>query len=355
MAGEPKTLKKIGLNKFLIETTKESHSTSLLKTTKIANINVKITPHNSLNSKKGVIKCPDLKYSPEEEILEELKHADVSSVTKITIRRDGKLISTGTHVLIFETPTLPASIKIATMNIRVEPFIPNPLRCFNCQQFGHHKSNCKRNSICPKCGDKDHPEDNCSSPVKCSNCQGDHPAFSRKCPRWQTEKKIQTLKYTQNISFPEARKIIESQSVTQSRQSYASAVNATSQTNIKVSVSTQTEPVIPTDAEITIKILSKTDQCKNPSSSTSKSSPPTKSSGTSSKNASDVKKTPKGTEAPSQRPSSSHQTSSSRRRSSQSKERKKDHSVLSQGRFAVLDAMETDETSHGSSTNSPET
>ena len=82
MAGEPKTLKKIGLNKFLIETTKESHSTSLLKTTKIANINVKITPHNSLNSKKGVIKCPDLKYSPEEEILAELKHADVSSVKK---------------------------------------------------------------------------------------------------------------------------------------------------------------------------------------------------------------------------------------------------------------------------------
>ena len=73
MAGEPKLLKLIGKAAYLIETHKESHSSSLLKTNKIANITVKITPHKSLNSSKGVIKNPELKYFTESEIHEELE------------------------------------------------------------------------------------------------------------------------------------------------------------------------------------------------------------------------------------------------------------------------------------------
>ena len=39
---------------------------------------------------------------------------------------------------------------------------------------------------------------------------GNHPADSRDCLVWKREKEINTLKYTNNISFPEACKIIQS-------------------------------------------------------------------------------------------------------------------------------------------------
>ena len=42
MAGEPKTLKKMGNDKYIIETTKPILSEMLLKTTEIANIKVKL-------------------------------------------------------------------------------------------------------------------------------------------------------------------------------------------------------------------------------------------------------------------------------------------------------------------------
>ena len=241
MAGEPKLLKRIGKSAYLIETYKESHSSSLLKTNKIANIPVKITPHKSLNSSKGIIKNPELKYCTETEIHEELKQYGVTSVKKISIKRDNKTIPTGTHILTFDIPTLPSSVKIASLNIKVETYIPNPLRCFCCQKFGHHQSKCTRKSICPKCGEDGHPEEDCSSPVKCVNCEGAHPAFSRQCPKWQLEKKIQTIKFTNNISFQEARKIAQSQAINTQQPSYASAVISSLKPKSTSTIGTQTE------------------------------------------------------------------------------------------------------------------
>ncbi|GBN74401.1 hypothetical protein AVEN_30932-1 [Araneus ventricosus] len=40
------------------------------------------------------------------------------------------------------------------------------------------------------------------------NCEGDHPAFSKSCPRWILEKEIQATKIRKNISFAEARKLV---------------------------------------------------------------------------------------------------------------------------------------------------
>ena len=41
------------------------------------------------------------------------------------------------------------------------------------------------------------------------NCQGDHVAISRDCPKWKIEKDIVTLKYTEKISFADARKHLQ--------------------------------------------------------------------------------------------------------------------------------------------------
>ena len=41
------------------------------------------------------------------------------------------------------------------------------------------------------------------------NCQGDHVAISRDCPKWKIEKDIVTLNYTEKISFADARKRLQ--------------------------------------------------------------------------------------------------------------------------------------------------
>ena len=62
--------------------------------------------------------------------------------------------------------------------IPVEVYIPNPLRCFNCQRFGHHENGCPvpDGSVCEKCGmgDFDHPTHACKNQAKCVNCNKSH-------------------------------------------------------------------------------------------------------------------------------------------------------------------------------------
>ena len=55
-----------------------------------------------------------------------------------------------------------------------------------------------------------HSRDNpCNLKSSCTNCGQEHPAFSKRCPRWLQEKEIITLKTTKDISFPQARRLVE--------------------------------------------------------------------------------------------------------------------------------------------------
>ncbi|GBM11493.1 hypothetical protein AVEN_101904-1 [Araneus ventricosus] len=72
----------------------------------------------------------------------------------------------------------------------------------------------------------DHDSNNCSfTTPKCYNCNGEHPSFFRSCPRYKLEKKIQTVKITKNISFQEARKIVNERTP-KPGLSYSSALNS---------------------------------------------------------------------------------------------------------------------------------
>ena len=109
-------------------------------------------------------------------------------------------------MITFRTASIPKYIKIGYLRIPVELYIPNPLRCFNCQKFGHGKKTCKGKEICAKCGQAGHSGSPCNSETKCPNCAGGHTAFSKECPKWLFEKKVQKLKAENSISFAEARK-----------------------------------------------------------------------------------------------------------------------------------------------------
>ena len=91
----------------------------------------------------------------------------------------------------------------------VSQYIPNPIRCFKGQLYGHTKNNCKRKEICPRCGLDEHIDSNeCTNEAKCINCEGKHAANDKICPKWKDEKEIQKIKTERNVSYAEAKKFM---------------------------------------------------------------------------------------------------------------------------------------------------
>ena len=42
------------------------------------------------------------------------------------------------------------------MQVKVDVYIPNPLRCYSCQVFGHHENKCGRHPVCCNCDEPKH-------------------------------------------------------------------------------------------------------------------------------------------------------------------------------------------------------
>ena len=127
IVGHPKTIKKLKSGDLLLEDDRQQQVENLLKTTKIFDLKVKISLHQSLNSSKGVIRCPELRPCSNKEIIDNLTDQGVTGVRNVSVRKNGVLKSTNTYVLTFNTPILPKKIKVAFLSVNVEVYIPNPL------------------------------------------------------------------------------------------------------------------------------------------------------------------------------------------------------------------------------------
>ena len=130
----------------------------------------------------------------------------------------------------FSSPVLPISIKIGFPIVKVDVYVANPLRCFKCQRYGHHISKCPNKETCSKCAHQgpDHDSSTCSNPLHCINCKAAHSTFSRECPAWKEEKEVLSIKFNNNVSFPDARKLFEQRKKTSSGPSYAGVVGSSS-------------------------------------------------------------------------------------------------------------------------------
>ena len=221
---------------MLIEVNSKQQAGNALKMTTWVDVPIKVTPHRSLNSSKGVIRSRDLRDCDEAEVLDALRPEGVTHIKHITSKRGGAVYPTNTFILTFNKPC-PPNVKAAYLSIPVETFVPNPLRYFNCQRFGHGKTNCNRTAICAKCGKEGHQDAECRESVHCCNCSGPHPVFSRAFPEWVRQRAIQEIRTQRGISFSEARQIYEcpTQPSKRSGVSYASVCKQ------KHSTATQTD------------------------------------------------------------------------------------------------------------------
>ena len=211
--GTPKTVKKLKNKTLLVETTRRAQTENLLKVTKFFNMKVSVSEHRTLNTSKGIIKDRTLKSETEKDICEYLKSQGVIAVKRFTFKKDHEVIETNTLLLTFNSITVPKTLRIFYQFVPVDIYVPNPLRCFNCQRFGHHESDCPIDycSVCEKCGTGGfhHLASACPNPVKCVNCGINHLSRSNVCEVWKKEKEIMKIKVTRNLTYLEARKIVE--------------------------------------------------------------------------------------------------------------------------------------------------
>ncbi|GFT73764.1 uncharacterized protein TNCV_1327651 [Trichonephila clavipes] len=231
--GAVKTIRKMRSGDLFIEVSSSQQASALTKLRHLATIDVTVVAHRTLNYSRGVISAADLLHVSTEEILENLQDQKVCGVKRITIRWDGQVLDTKHLILTFATPDLPQSVKAAYLNCPVRPYIPNPLRCFQCQRYGHSKLTCRGQATCARCAEVGHDSADCKAREKCVNCKGDHTSYSRSCPNWSLEKEITALKIKNKISYPEARRIVSSRTPV-TGVSYAAVVKTT-----QISASTQ--------------------------------------------------------------------------------------------------------------------
>ena len=230
---------------LLIEATRATQAQQILATTELSGLAVTASAHRTLNSSKGVIKDyhKDLFYMTNEDILHELHDQGVTDVSRFLLKKDGDTIKTNTLFVTFNTPTPPKELKIGYYIVRVHLYIPNPLRCFHCQKFGHSKKFCKGPLTCWKCGSEGHDGSECTAETtRCLNCKGDHCASSKSCPIWIQEKEIQRIKTEKGLSYGDARRLVTSSSSSPSSSvapSYASAVKSVPK-KVTMSVDCQT-------------------------------------------------------------------------------------------------------------------
>ncbi|XP_064482594.1 uncharacterized protein LOC135395290 [Ornithodoros turicata] len=206
-----KEIKRLRSGDLLLQCTSEADCERILNTQEMHGMKISATLHRTLNTCRGVVSLAELIDDPSEEILENQKGQKVIGVRKIKIRKikirkNNEYITTRNTILTFDCPTFPERLKVGYLTAEVRPYIPNPLRWFKCNRFAHPSDTCRGSTCCARCSKQDHNSKECRGPDHCVNCAGDHPSYSRYCPKWKFEKEVMHIKVTQKLSYPEGRK-----------------------------------------------------------------------------------------------------------------------------------------------------
>lgn len=218
--GDLKTVKKLKNGTVLIETATSEQSMELLKLSSLGNVvPIAVQPHSSLNTGRGVIRCWELEGMSNEDICDALSSQGVLGVKCLTKTQTKRFPPT--YLLTFPTSNVPETVSILYQKYKVDTYYPQPLRCYQCQTYGHGTP-CSRPAVCPKCAqpitDK-HTEETCCNPLRCAACKVDgHEVRSKTCPRYLEECQVIKVSQSQKITVPDARKSIKNGS-----QTYASA------------------------------------------------------------------------------------------------------------------------------------
>ena len=199
-------------------TTKSAKQTrDILKLKTLCGRSVEITAPFWWNTCVGIAYGECIGSMTSDEIIEGIHsipgNPKVAMVKHFTRPEGGRFVNLNLAKFTFATKTLPAEIKLGYENAKVRLFIPEPLRCYACQDYGHGKNKCTAAAHCAKCDSVEHDRDNCpeGTAPKCHNCGLDHTSWSRDCAVYKHEKEICTYKVTKDVSYRAARIAVDKQ------------------------------------------------------------------------------------------------------------------------------------------------
>lgn len=211
--GEVKTARITRDGKILVhaKNQKQAQKISMLKL--IENYNVTVKEDIKFKQTTGVIFCPDLKYSTDDEILEELHEQKAITIKRMFKKQtNGQSYETGLYFITFNTRNIPTELKVGYEVLEVREYIPEPMRCYRCLKFGHSQNYCKLEArMCGTCYKPEHidkmKKEKCTKNPRCANCgSNEHGSFNKECNMYRMEKEIAAIRIKMKISYGLARK-----------------------------------------------------------------------------------------------------------------------------------------------------
>lgn len=217
MKGEVKKITETRQGTLAIEVNNEAQSISIETLTRLDNTEVKVESDDRLNRTRATIRYPNYPNHSIETITENLAPFGVIHAHQMTRKKGDDIENLPIYILTFKTTYRPPHVMIGWTRCPTRLYIPRPRRCYKCQKYGHGSKSCRSaEEVCPKCAAPKH-EGECVSPIKCSNCNQDHPSYDKKCFHYQKEQEILSTQAREQITFIEARKIVNDRYVKQNR------------------------------------------------------------------------------------------------------------------------------------------
>ena len=157
---------------------------AVLQTKKFAGIEVTIYIPRSETHTMGVIGPIDPSVSMEElkDLLVSEGNVAIDGVARLNKFVNGQKMPSASVRVTFSAAALPRFVYVDFMRYRVREYKPGPLRCYNCQMFGHAAAGCNRPRVCLHCSGNHNVVDCPNSNARCANCKGEHKASSTDCP-----------------------------------------------------------------------------------------------------------------------------------------------------------------------------
>lgn len=183
----------------------------------------------------GVISAQSLALEKDEDIVSDLKSFGVMKIKNLPAKDKTR---GPTFMVFFDGLQLPKEVKVGYEVFRVREYVPDPLRCFQCNKFGHSSRNCRQpEKTCIRCGliHEIDPLNKCEAPMKCSNCgQNGHTALSRACEVFLQEKQV--VSYAAAVKKPvgEIKKEIRGGLQIPNQFSYADALKLSKRKSAEV-------------------------------------------------------------------------------------------------------------------------
>lgn len=205
----------VSRNKVVVEMEHGENSKKITSVESVDGFACKVSPYNVFNTTRGLIYTKHIDFSREDSLpsfkewlAKNWKVDDVSLAPFIT-PRDG--ISKAL-VVNFRTNDLPYNIYIPgeEYDTKVYPFHNRPMKCSNCQNYGHTNKRCRSEiPVCKRCSLPGHKSDECSpdAVVRCHHCGDSHEAGSRICSRYIREATILKIQLEQKVSLKRAMQI----------------------------------------------------------------------------------------------------------------------------------------------------